>query len=574
MTENIREQSELLEIRLEQQEKMSEIAKGLIGRDDIKKLIRTALAKIGYFMGASRVIVISIDEESDVSRIEYSWYAQYAPKLPDKMTNLKRLIVEQFPGELPDGNAAPMMSCKNAAEQGEDYKSIAERDTGGFIWASLYLEGQLWGILSVEQCFMPRIWDENENRFVAMTASTIAGAIMRDIYDEKLKEAMESASAASKAKGEFLSNMSHEMRTPLNAIIGMTAIGKSARDIERKDYALNKVEDASTHLLGVINDVLDMSKIEANKLELSFVPFNFEKMVQKILTVINFRVNEKAQHLTVHIDNNVPHFVVGDDQRLAQVIVNLLSNAVKFTPDGGEIQLNVILTKQERDVCELQIEVADSGIGLSAEQQSKLFQPFQQAESSTSRQFGGTGLGLAISRRIVDMMDGEIWVESELGQGARFIFTIQVTLSKAPEEMSQDAAGADDEDIDLTGRTILLAEDVDVNREILISLLEDTGVIIDVAENGKEAFDMVRATPDKYDLVFMDVRMPVMDGLDATKHIRILRGAEKKRLPIVAMTANVFKDDIDECLAAGMDGHVGKPIDLAEVFAVLRKYLK
>jgi CheY-like chemotaxis protein len=528
--------------------------------------------------------------------------------------------------------------------------------------------------------------------------------------ESKLKEALRKATEASKAKSEFLSNMSHEMRTPLNAITGMTTIGKNAKDMERKDYALDKIEVASTHLLGVINDVLDMSKIEANMLELSPVEFTFDKMLQKIVTVVNFRIEEKKQKFSIHIDKAIPKTLIADDQRLAQVVTNLLINAVKFTPEQGHISLNAQFMSEENDLCTIQISVSDTGIGISEEQQKRLFSSFQQAESSTTRKFGGSGLGLAISKSIVEMMGGKIWIESELGKGATFIFTVKMKRGTdkeqgflAPglnlndvrimaidddpdvleyfEEITQGLglscetakngeealklveqngayhiyfvdwkmpdmngiqltrelkkrypektivimiyafewsmiaeeakqAGVDkflskplfpssiadvvneclgvdrkkmEEAADITGifagRRILLAEDVEINREIVQALLEPTQLEIDCAENGREAVRMFTEAPDKYDLIFMDVQMPEMDGCEATQRIRAIEAdlqknnsGQPKRVPIVAMSANVFREDIQKCLDAGMDSHVGKPLDFDEVIKRLRHY--
>jgi signal transduction histidine kinase/DNA-binding response OmpR family regulator len=518
---------------------------------------------------------------------------------------------------------------------------------------------------------------------------------------QKLELQSQEVLAASEAKGNFLATMSHEMRTPLNAIIGMTAIGKRSTDMEIKNYTLEKIDDASTHLLGVINDILDMSKIEANKLELSPIEFNFERMLQKVITVINFRMAEKRQQFSVNVDTKAPPLLISDDQRLAQVITNLLSNAVKFTPVEGEICLTVSLLGKTPDLCELRVEVADNGIGISPEQQKKLFSAFEQAESGISREFGGTGLGLAISRRIIELMDGRIWIESEIGKGSRFIFTIRVPygeenlrsqltsnvqwqdlrvlavddsplmcqyfsgifdqlgihcevtgdgheacriikenggfdiyfidwrmpgmdgleltkwiksngirgkvilFSSAELEEVREASlrsGADkclikpflsstiidclnecfgtsgkheshEHDNQFAGKTLLIVEDIEINREILLSLLENTGLNIDCAGNGEEAVARITAAPEKYDIVFMDMQMPVMDGLEATRRIRALSAPRCKEIPIIAMTANVFKDDVEHCLAAGMNDHVGKPINIDEVFEKLRKVL-
>ncbi|MDR2607608.1 MAG: hypothetical protein LBC57_04380, partial [Treponema sp.] len=238
---------------------------------------------------------------------------------------------------------------------------------------------------------------------LGILAAIVAGGVIASPFNKiqeqniRLVELKETAENASRAKSEFLSNMSHEIRTPMNAIIGMTSIAKASDEVERKDYCLSKIEDASTHLLGIINDILDMSKIEAKKFELSRETFNFERMLQKVVTVINFRVEQKQQNFIVRLDKDIPSMLVGDDQRLAQVIANLLSNAVKFTPEKGSIRLDAKFIEEKEGLCTVRISVTDSGIGISAEQQSRLFNSFTQAESNTSRKFGGTGLGLAIS---------------------------------------------------------------------------------------------------------------------------------------------------------------------------------
>jgi len=372
-----------------------------------------------------------------------------------------------------------------------------------------------------------------------------------------------------------LSTMSHEMRTPMNAITGMSAIGREADDIERKNYAFDKIDEAGRHLLSVINDVLDMSKIEAGKLELSDAPFDLNHSIGRVSSIIQFRVDEKQQELICHVNDDVPAVLVADDHRLTQVLTNLISNAVKFTPDNKKIHMNVSLLEKNDVMCKLQFDVTDQGIGLSKEQQGMLFQSFVQAEASTSRKFGGTGLGLAISKYIVEHMGGEIWIESELGEGAKFSFTMQAKLPTEKDllvlidKKSRKAAEAPSYE----GKRLLLAEDVEINREIVLAMLEDTGIVIDIAINGEEAVKIFSESPNIYDLIFMDVHMPMMDGYEATRAIRELDFGHAKSVPIVALTANVFKEDVDKCLAAGMNAHLGKPLDFDAVKGVLKEYL-
>jgi len=392
----------------------------------------------------------------------------------------------------------------------------------------------------------------------------------------RLEVAIKGAKAANHAKSNFLATMSHEIRTPINAIMGMSFIGKGATSLERKDHAFDRIKTASDYLQGVINDVLDMSKIEAGKLTLARESFSLEGIMGKVMAVNRFRIEEKRQRFVPDIGDDVPSVMLGDDQRLAQVLSNLLSNAVKFTPEYKEIRLKVRLASRTDSDCTLRFDVIDQGIGITPRQQERLFKSFAQAEINTTRNFGGTGLGLAISKHIVELMGGHIWVLSDFGKGATFSFTIIAALPRdgaealdAPAAMPEDDGAA----ADFTGKRLLLADDVEINREIVISMLEDTGIEIECAEDGSEAFEMFAKAPEKYDIIFMDVHMPVRDGYEAT---RLIRGTDLPRameIPIVAMTANVFQEDVDRCLEAGMNAHLGKPLDFAAMMRTLKRYL-
>lgn len=400
--------------------------------------------------------------------------------------------------------------------------------------------------------------------------------MFHDVTD--LKRSREEALAASKAKSAFLSNMSHEIRTPMNAIIGMTAIGMQEQDPQRKNYAFGKIETASTHLLGIINDILDISKIEAGKMEVSPIVFSFTQMLDRVLSVCTSKIRDKQQHFTIERDPNIPDTLFGDDQHLAQVITNLLSNATKFTPEEGSVILTATALSLDCDACVIRISVKDSGIGMREEEQAKLFNAFQQAQVGTTRKYGGSGLGLALSKRILELMGGEIWVESETGNGSCFSFTVplgipksDITVVSAGLEAVQTANGT--ECADFSGKVILLVDDIDINLEIAIALLEPTQLTIDTAQNGQEAVDAFAAAPERYDAILMDVQMPEMDGLQATAMIRQLNSPRAQTIPIIAMTANVFTEDIQECMDAGMDDHLGKPMILQDVILTLSHYL-
>jgi hemerythrin-like metal-binding protein len=695
--------------RLKQQELMSDISQSFISKEPTAVLIADALRRMGEFLKPTRIVIAVPDMTTCESYPVYSWFSEEKWRPSPVQSGFNEILSNTFPKYVYDKGIVSSIRCDNIFTDGEGkYKIFEAVDVKSFIWTPLYVDGIFWGILSVEECVNFRHWNESDAQLVRTVSSAVSGAVARDIMEKGRAEALEEAVRASHAKSEFLSNMSHEMRTPMNAIIGMTAIGKTAPNIDRKNYCLEKIEDASNHLLGVINDILDMSKIEANKLELSLVGFDFEKTLQQVVNVINFRIEERRQSFYVNLDKKIPHSLEGDDQRLAQVITNLLSNAVKFTPKNGTIRLNADLLEEKDEVCVLQIEVRDTGIGISQEQQDRLFSSFEQAEVSTTRKFGGTGLGLAISRRIVEMMGGKIWVKSELGQGASFFFTVRmkrlpeerhgsllkpgvnwsnmrvlavdddpeirqyfaeiarrfditcdvaeggeealqliekkggydiyfidwkmpgmngmelsrrikdqhkersvVTMISAVEWNSIEAearnAGVDHflpkplfpsaiadlinecigrydpEDLKKTSesrsdsfedRCLLLAEDVEINREIVLALLEPTKLSIECAANGAEAVRMFSEDPKKYDMIFMDVQMPEMDGYEATRRIRAIEKDQNlKGVPIVAMTANVFKEDVEKALAAGMNDHIGKPLDFDDVLVKLRTYL-
>jgi CheY-like chemotaxis protein len=384
----------------------------------------------------------------------------------------------------------------------------------------------------------------------------------------RLEETLAAAKVASRAKGDFLSTMSHEMRTPMNAIIGMTAIGKASDSIERKNYAFERIEMASNHLLSVINDVLDMSKIEAGKLNIVKMPFSLEQTVKQAHSILAFRLEEKHQQLSVAIDPYIPPVLAGDDRRVIQVLINLLSNATKFTPKGKGIRVEAHLVKQENDIITVRFEVHDEGIGISYDHQDRLFKPFVQAEANTNRKFGGSGLGLSISKHIVELMGGRIWVQSDLGYGAHFFFT--VPFDKTDEKIKIHTPQSEAVP-DYKGKRLLLAEDIEINREIVISILEPTGITIHCAESGNEALRMFEA--GNYDIIFMDVQMPEMDGHEATQRIRALPIPQAKTVPVVAMTANVFDDDVKRSIASGMNAHLGKPLNHADMMKVLKQYL-
>lgn len=376
------------------------------------------------------------------------------------------------------------------------------------------------------------------------------------------------AEETAKLKSEFLANMSHEIRTPMNGIIGMSYLTLQTHLDDKQRNFIEKIDNSAKTLLGIINNILDLSKIEAGKLSLEKIDFKLPELINHSVDLLRFKMEEKQIKLSIHYEKDLPELFHGDSLRISQILNNLLSNAVKFTSEG-EINLYVKKVHHNR----YQFKIRDTGIGLSKEEQKNLFKSFSQADGSTSRKYGGTGLGLAISKQLVEMMNGKIWLDSTLNRGSSFFFEIElralinnITYQKIIHNEREEEMREDIEKLE--GKRLLLAEDNFINQEILIGLLENSKIEMDIAQNGEEAIALYKKNKNDYNLILMDIQMPILDGYEAAKEIRKI----DKKIPIIAITASAMKEDIHKTIMSGMNDHINKPIDVNQLYQILLRY--
>ena len=509
-------------------------------------------------------------EFNDISETEYTYYL----RLVESENKMQFIIdnsvdTEALSMPLVDREHAPDIALTGLANAVE-FGSYSENWEGYMTaYAPVYYSnGRLSNIVAGVDMLDVYIRQSQQNMhtlstlliiFITMVLGFCLYSLL--LYQRKAKQAL----SASEAKSSFLSRMSHEIRTPLNAIIGFCNMSMASNHIREIKQYLGHINSASLHLFQVINDVLDISKIETGKVVLEYLACELRHEVKQIDDIIRPQAEKKKLNFSIDMDERVPAFVLCDAVRLKQVIVNLLSNALKFTPESGKVSLSVSLEETRGNQCKLVWAVEDSGIGISEKQKQKLFRPFEQADVSTTRKYGGTGLGLTISQNLVEMMGGHIQLDSCVGVGSKFYFSLWLDMIDDQTMATQNAAGDMDPTIDLTGREILVVEDVETNQMIIQYMLEGYGAHVTLVNDGQEGYDAYVKNPDRFCLILMDIQMPVLDGYEATKKIRSSDCPNAKTIPIVAMTANVYKEDVEKAKECGMNDHIGKPFDATQI---------
>ncbi|MFO1193810.1 MAG: PAS domain-containing protein [Rhodoferax sp.] len=553
--------------------------------------IRVALAQVGGFFGADRAYVVQCDPAPGDGGQPVVWHAtgladrpEPAPRVP--VTGAPEWLAHLRPGE------PLLIPSVDAMAAGPLRAQLEAQGVRSLMAMPVMVGGACVGFVGLDAMHRAVAFGDQERELLRLFAELLANLAERRLAEQELDqhrqhleelvrqrtaqltEAKAAAEAASRAKSAFLANMSHELRTPMTGVLGMIDLARHRMDDPQGIDQLDKARRSAQRLLGVLNDVLDLSKIEADRLVLEVVPMRLGQIVDNVVGVLEHQATLKGLSLSALVPPDLAGLPLqGDPLRLGQVLFNLVGNAIKFTEHGG-VTLRIRPIRDAIAQTEVRFEIRDTGIGLDAQVRQRLFQSFEQADSSMARRYGGSGLGLAICKRLVGLMGGSIGLESAPGQGSTFWF--EVPLGKRP---SEDAVPAPATTVvaaehllrqDFAGVRVLLVEDEPITQEIARALLEDVGLSVDLAENGQQALGLARCTP--YALILMDMQMPVMNGIEATQAVRA--DSLNRGTPILAMTANAFDEDRAACLRAGMNDHLSKPVDPDVLYEVLLKWLR
>jgi len=556
-------QMRALDKRLRQQSLMTTISHRFLSDLYLDSAIADILRTIGEFLDIARVLMYALSPDASSLHCEAEWLNpsyDLTTRIGSQLSISDRLhSLIDTPRSDEEG------FCLASQDPAYSLELAPFRiDFPSSLIAPIYVKGKLHAVLEFARSDSEITWDASEISLVTLVASVFSGVFEREAM-ENIIRVQEISERSSRLKGEFLSRMSHELRTPMNAIIGLTIMARNSNDTDKKDECLDRSAAASRELLTLLEDILDIADLSDGRLQLASSEFSLYGMLKGIIAEAGQMASKKNQSFNSIIDPTMPDALLGDERRIVQLIRILLSNACKFTSEDGHISLEAFGLAIKDDYVDLQIAVTDDGIGIPAEKQEAIFTAFEQGDGGIDRRYSGAGMGLFQAKTILDKMGGEIKLNSVPGEGSSFIFSIRL-LRSLPVAASNDSAS-------LQGKTMLIVDDIEINREIVMAILEETGMQFVAAENGLEAVEVFAAKHQQIDVITMDINMPELDGIEATRRIRALDISWAAKVPIIAMTANTNPSDVAEYMAAGMNAHLSKPVDLDEILRLLRSYL-
>jgi diguanylate cyclase (GGDEF)-like protein len=535
---------------------------------DIEKGLEIIIERIGKEYKLDSVKLVIMSEEAMTTTVTLSWYKDPSMDQPQKVDYVQsKEDMENFLSLFNEDGSFSDRDIENKDLTPEIKAIFARAYKKKYLNQGIF-EGGIYKGCIIYECDDPNyVFTDEMIRTLKALSKILAINLLKLRSDN-----------ANEAKMTFISKMSHDIRTPMNAIIGMTNIAMNvADDKEKLMECLKKIDSSTKYLLSLVNDVLDISKIESGKITINEEPMNLLEVINDMENLFTMQADEKHINYKVNIDIK-DTYLIGDVTKLNQVIMNLIGNAIKFTPDWGDVTFTVKQILQETDTAKYHFSVKDTGIGISTKSLHKIFDAFEQANSDIVNKYGGSGLGLSISSNLVRFMGGILKVDSVEGEGAEFYFDLAFKINPDPdveEEENISEVKEEKDDFNFEGKTVLLVEDNELNAEIATELLERVGFNVETAQDGKKAvMKFAEMEPFHYDVILMDIRMPVMNGLDATNYIRNMGKKDSQTVPIYAMTANAFDDDMKKSIQNGMNGHLSKPIDVQKLYKTLRKQLK
>ena len=549
---------------------VTDACSSLLLKKDFQSAIKGAIRTLGKTLDVDRVYVYENNVDAESGKISFSHRYEWLNEndsFRNNKTKLQNILYEDFlprwQNELSNGSAIK----GNVKEFPESEKAILQpRGTQSLIVVPIFLDDRFSGFIGFDNCHSEQEWGTIEESILRSAAAAISGAMSKQLKEREIVLAMEATESASKAKESFLANVSHEIRTPMNGIIGLTQLIQKSKLDEKQTQYITAIKQSSEHLLVIINDLLDFSKIVAGQMEFENIEFDLSSLLYNINQTYGNRALEKGIYLHADISDDVPKKLMGDPVRLNQVLVNLVGNSIKFTENGG-VTVRIKCLEKENNSLRLRFSIDDTGIGIPLDKVDTIFESFKQASKETARKYGGTGLGLSIVKKLIDAQNGKVWVESTPGTGSSFLFELSFEL---PSEEKATVTVSNNYH-QLNGVNILLAEDNMVNQLLANDLISEWGAQIDIADNGEIAVNKLRQK--KYDLILMDVQMPVVNGMEATEIIRNYSDEAIKSIPIIAMTANAIKGDNEKCISAGMNDYITKPFKPIDLNNKIWQYL-